>query len=173
MMKETINYRLGTTADAAGLAAAIGTVISQSVHYNALAITHETKRYNALFLGAKMAEDPCSVILATDGDTIAGFCLSRFDDYTIWLEWFGVLPGYRSRGIAASLLDELENYVTVRQCHKIWCDCRTDNNAAIQLLGRAAYQQVGTLQHHWYGQDFFIWDKRVIPATSKNHGPDE
>jgi len=136
-------------------------LIEQIPYYNDLAKRNETARYNAKALTAKIKEDEYAVIIAEINNQIAGFCLSRFDDYTIWLEWFGVPDNHRGKGLAKLLLQKLEETVVQRGCHKVWCDSRTSNGAAIHLLSQAGYSQLVTINNHWYNQDFILWEKQV------------
>ena len=156
---------LAVKEDAAALASAIQSLINAIPYYNDLAKQHEIKRYSNRAVAQKIAEDPYSVIIAKEGNRIAGFCISRFDDYTIWLEWFGVTENYRGMGLTNQLLKKLEETVAVRECHKIWCDCRTSNQAAIHLLSAAGYTQITTLINHWYGQDFILWEKQIVLSS--------
>jgi len=153
--------RFATEPDAEPLAKAIETLIAAIPYYNDLAKSNETARYNAAALLAKMKEDPYAIIVAEESDCMAGFCLSRFDDYTIWLEWFGVTENFRGMGLTRQLLQKLEDTVITRDCHKIWCDCRTSNTAAIHLLTGAGYTQMVTVKNHWYKQDFILWEKAI------------
>ena len=160
-MTPLIALRKATEKDAAPLATAIENLINGIPYYNPLAKQHEIARYSAAALALKIKEDPYAVILACNENEIAGFCISRFDDYTIWLEWFGVTEKYRGAGITKQLLHALEKTVAERECHKIWCDCRTSNQAAIHLLGNTGYTQMVTVKNHWYGQDFILWEKII------------
>ncbi len=160
-MHPSITLRRATEKDAAALANAIEKLITGIPYYNALAKKHEISRYSIAALAIKIKEDPYSIILACIDNETAGFCISRFDDYTIWLEWFGVAEKYRGSGITHQLLLALEKTVAERECHKIWCDCRTSNQAAIHLLSSAGYTQIATIKNHWYGQDFILWEKTI------------
>ena len=160
-MNTALTLRQATALDTEVLAEAIKKLISAIPYYNDLAKQHETARYSSTTLLLKIKEDPWSVIILCNDNEIAGFCISRFDDYTIWLEWFGVTDNYRGQGITKQLLQALEATVATRACHKIWCDCRTSNQAAIHVLSNAGYSQIATLKNHWYGQDFILWEKTV------------
>ncbi|MEP6746352.1 MAG: GNAT family N-acetyltransferase [Bacteroidota bacterium] len=153
--------RFATMQDAPGLSKAVKRLIDDIPYYNDLAKNHETERYNAHALSEKIKEDPYSVIIAHTENEIAGFCFSRFDDYTIWLEWFGVVKEFRGARITKQLLQKLEETVIERKCHKIWCDCRTSNQSAIHLLTATGYSQIATIKNHWYNQDFIIWERQV------------
>lgn len=160
-MSAAIILRPATEKDSVALAGTIRQLIAGIPYYNELAKQHEIQRYNEAALALKIEEDPHAVLLACNGNHIAGFCISRFDDYTIWLEWFGVADDYRGQGLTRQMLQQLETTLAARSCHKIWCDCRTSNQAAIHLLISAGYSQIATVKNHWYGQDFILWEKLI------------
>ena len=160
-----IEIRYATKDDCKTLSKVIATVVQNIPYYNDLAKKNEILKFQHENLAIKITEDKLSAIIAVVDNNIAGFCLSRFDDYLIWLEWFGVLEKYRKKNISDLLLTELENTITWRSCHKIWCDCRTANNASIHILTNHGYKQRVTIPNHWYGQDFIIWEKPVSQAN--------
>ena len=137
----------------------IAAVIQAIPYYNDTAKQDEIQKFTAGKLQVKIGEDTYAVIVAYADNEIAGFCLSRFDDYTVWLEWFGVVQEQRRKGIANLLLNALAETLAPRQCHKIWCDCCTENKAAIHILTAHGYRQLVTVSNHWYGQDFILWEK--------------
>ena len=126
--------------------------------YNKRARRAELARYTARGLGALAAADPQSVLVARDGDALVGFCVSRFDDGTIWLSWFGTAAHARGRGIGAALLAALAETLATRHAHKIWCDSRVENTRSRSVLERAGFQRIATLTNHWYGQDYYLWE---------------
>lgn len=148
-------------SECGALSELIAEVIKAIPYYNDLAKQGEVQKFTSFSLQQKIEEDPYSVIVARVNNQLAGFCLSRFDDYTIWLEWFGVLPEFRGKGIANLLLDGLKETAKPRRCHKIWCDCRTENKASIHILTAHGLRQLATINNHWYGQDFILWEKFV------------
>ncbi|OGI91232.1 hypothetical protein A3A09_00270 [Candidatus Nomurabacteria bacterium RIFCSPLOWO2_01_FULL_42_20] len=151
--------RLMTESDSLELSQVIKEVIQDIPYYNDLAKSNEIKKFSASALADKIREDKYSAIVATENKKIIGFCLSRFDDYLIWLEWFGILKNQRGKRISKLLLEELEKTTHLRGCHKIWCDCRTTNEASKHILSAFGYQQIATVSNHWYGQDFILWQK--------------
>ncbi|MEO5594458.1 MAG: GNAT family N-acetyltransferase [Chitinophagaceae bacterium] len=161
-MNKPPSLRPATEQDAAPLAKSIEKLIVNIPYYNDLAKRNEINRYSATALLTKIKEDKHAVIIAGTENEIAGFCLSRFDDYTVWLEWFGVTENYRGMGLTRQLLQKLEDTIAERGCHKIWCDCRTSNQAAIHLLTTTGYSQITTIKNHWYKQDFILWEKEII-----------
>ena len=158
-MNEEVTIRQAIQSDCAKLSEVIEAVIKAIPYYNDLAKESEIKKFQPSDLELKIVDDKHSVIIATIKDEIVGFCLSRFDDNLIWLEWFGVLEVYRGTGISNLLLTELDKTVLIRGCHKIWCDCRTSNKASIHILTTHGYKQIVTIPNHWYKQDFILWEK--------------
>ena len=147
--------------DAEPLSLLFAQVVLALPYYNELAKRSEIEKYSIALLRESIASDPDSVLVAKSVREIIGFCISRYDDGLIWLSWFGVHPLYRRRGIGSALLDKLEDSVLNGRSHKIWCDCRTDNQASKLVLTNRGYSQLCTVRNHWYGQDFILWEKLV------------
>lgn len=140
------------------VAALMHDVIRPLAYYNERARRAELSKYSAGGLRALIAEDPQSVLVARAAGGLTGFCVSRFDDGTIWLSWFGTAAHARGRGVGAALLAALANTVPSRNAHKIWCDSRVDNMESAAVLERFGFRRIATLTNHWYGQDFFLWE---------------
>ena len=136
-------------------------VLTSLPYYNEQAKASELVKYKPSLLRDSAEEDPDSILVARDADQIVGFCFNRNDDGVIWLSWFGVHPDYRRMGIGSALLRKLESTVREGRSHKIWCDCRTENEVSKCTLAKEGYTQLFTLLNHWYGQDFIIWEKLV------------
>lgn len=132
--------------------------IQPLTYYNARARRAELAKYTAAGLRALLAEDPQAVLVAHEDAGLVGFCVSRFDDGTVWLSWFGTTARARGRGVGASLLAALAATLPSRHAHKIWCDSRTDNVESRSVLERAGFRRIATLTNHWFGQDFFLWE---------------
>ena len=136
-------------------------VVKALPYYNETAKRSELEKYSAISLCDSISNDPDSVLVARATREIVGFCLSRHDDGLIWLAWFGVHPLYRRRGVGSALLQKLEDIVRNGRSHKIWCDCRTENEISKRVLTDHGYTQLCTVLNHWYGQDFILWEKLV------------
>jgi len=128
-------------------------------YYNDLAKENEEKKYSYAELLKKIDEDSRSIIIIKETENIAAFCFSRFDDFTIWLEWFGTVKQYRGKKLCEILLAKLEESAKDRKCHKIWCDSRTENQKSINVLVKNGYENIALIKNHWYSQDFFLWQK--------------
>ncbi|MCA6367577.1 MAG: GNAT family N-acetyltransferase [Cytophagales bacterium] len=129
--------------------------------YNALARTSEAEHYNVLNLKAMVDHDPRSVIVARDNGQIKGICINRFDDYTIWLSWIMVdnSIGNLRAGVGSAILNKLNESASERDCHKVWCDCRTDNVIGIEFLKKNGYSVLCEIKNHWYRQDFYLMER--------------
>ena len=152
-----------TAADASSAASLIQSVISDLAYYNARAKREELAKYSASELLKLVDEDPTAVLIAWIDGVVAGFAISRYDDGLIWLSWFGVSRELRRKGIGQRLLNAVEATAAQRDAHKIWCDTRTDNAESARVLVRNGFKQICQVSNHWYGQDFFLWEKTVRP----------
>ena len=131
-------------------------------YYNEISKRSEIAKYAPESLRMSELESPSSVLVARDEGRLVGFCFSKDDDGLIWLAWFGVHPTYRRRGIGLALLQKLEEIAHNKNSHKIWCDCRTENEASKAALSKYGYIELCTVRKHWYGQDFILWEKSVV-----------
>jgi ribosomal protein S18 acetylase RimI-like enzyme len=132
--------------------------IQPLAYYNESARNAELAKYTAEGLRSLIAEEPQNVLVARDDGGLVGFCVSHFDDGTVWLAWFGTDHRARGRGIGAALLAALAKTLPSRHAHKVWCDSRVDNTESRSVLERAGFQRIATLANHWYGQDYFLWE---------------
>jgi ribosomal protein S18 acetylase RimI-like enzyme len=140
------------------VAALMRDTIQPLAYYNERARRTELAKYSADGLRSLVAEDPQAVLVARDSSGPIGFCVSRYDDGTIWLSWFGTDARARGRGVGGSLLAALAKTLPSRHAHKIWCDSRVENTPSQSVLARAGFRRIATLTNHWYGQDFFLWE---------------
>lgn len=147
--------------DAEAVSALFNQIIQALPYYNATAKESEIKKYSADLLRSSVGQEPESVLIAKRNGQLAGFCFSENDDGLIWLAWFGVHPSFRRQGVGLALLKRLEDMARQKKSHKIWCDCRTENQASKVALTKQGYVELCTVRNHWYGQDFILWEKLV------------
>jgi len=158
-----LKTKYATKNDLAELSILFVEIVESLKYYNDTAKKDELAKYTSSELEKKIAEDELSIIIVRNDSELVGFCFSRFDDYTIWLEWFGIADKYRGNKIGDIILNELEKSTLKRGCHKIWCDSRTENISSLKVLLKNGYNLITTLKNHWYNQDFFIWQKQLTP----------
>ncbi len=150
-----------TVDEADAVSELVTSTIRSLSYYNERAQTEEVGKYGPSDLISSLNEDAYSVLLAKENDEIIGFCISKYDDGLVWLAWFGVKASHRNKGVGEKLLTALEGSAPKRRAHKIWCDTRTVNLTAQHVLQKAGYTKIATLENHWYGQDFLLWEKFV------------
>jgi len=114
-------------------------IVQSLPYYNETAKRSEIAKYTPQLLREHVKKDPDSVLVAHLAEKLVGFCFSNMDDGLVWLAWFGVHPSYRKHGVGRALLERLDETVRSRRSHKIWCDCRTENEASKIVLARHGY----------------------------------
>lgn len=142
----------------------VGILFSQILHelpyYSPLAKGCESKKYTLAKLAEKRSQDPYSILVAVDeSDKVLGFCFNHFDDFTIWVDWFGVERHTRRRGIGKTLLNCLFELSEKRGAHKVWCDTRSSNEPSKNLLREMEFNEIVEIKNHWYKQDFILWER--------------
>jgi ribosomal protein S18 acetylase RimI-like enzyme len=165
MAKVNYSTQYATQQDLKTLSQVFLDVLRPIPYYNDLAKENEETKYSYDELSKKLHEDSKSLILIKENGNIVAFCFSRFDDFTIWLEWFGIVKPYRGLKLSGLLLNKLEESARDRNCHKIWCDSRTENKKAISILEKNGYENIALIKNHWYKQDFFLWQKFLIDGN--------
>lgn len=146
-------------ADAAELSHLFRDMVGHLSYYNELARREEIAHYTEHKLIEKIQDDPYSVVVAIFNDQIIGFCFNRFDDYTIWLEWIITRSGFQHQGVGTALIAKLAEFSKQRNCHKIWCDCRTSNEVSKHFLEKNGFEFIAMIANHWYQQDFVLLHK--------------
>ncbi|MDF1496763.1 MAG: GNAT family N-acetyltransferase [Patescibacteria group bacterium] len=134
-------------------------IIDETTYYSAEARSTECAKFSVENLQKILDNDQAILLTAKDGDDIVGFCYGFFDCGTFWADWIGVLAEYRGKGVAMNLMKELGELLTFTNAHKIWCDTRCANTESNNLLKKNGFEQVAQLKNHWYGQDYYIWEK--------------
>lgn len=162
-MPQEISYHYATAADIPGFLALFGRVIpSLSEYYNDWAISTEMSRITAEYVAAQISANPKALLLARCGEEYAGFSLNRDDDGPIWVDWYGVNPDFRRQGIGDGLIDFLyRDHSPPSSATKLICDTRINNTPSITLLEKQGFRKLCELTNHFYGQDFFLWEKML------------
>ena len=98
---------------------------------------------------------------AVVGDQMAGFIAGdpQPREGVGWIATLGVLPEYRRRGIAGSLLSTCEGQLALP---RIRLSVRKDNESAISLYRNAGYVMVDVWRRYYNsGQDALVFEKRL------------
>jgi len=136
-------------------------VLAGIPYYNAATKREDPPRYTIQRLRAKLRDDKYSVMVAQDKSGILGYAFTHFDDHLIWIDWYGVDPKSRRKGVGSAILQQLIRTAPRRKAHKVWCDTRTTNEPAKATLRRNGFSEIAQLRNHWYGQDFILWERTV------------
>jgi ribosomal protein S18 acetylase RimI-like enzyme len=86
----------------------------------------------------KLATQPEMFLIAIVNERITGTVMVGYDGHRGWINYLGVDPGHRRRGIAAALMAEAECLLRTRGCPKINLQVRTTNAEVI-----AFYRSIG------------------------------
>jgi ribosomal protein S18 acetylase RimI-like enzyme len=75
----------------------------------------------------------------------------------VWIATIAVMPVYRRRGFAKSLLETVENRSNLPRC---LLNVRPSNHAAIQLYEQLSYRKIDTWSGYYEdGEDSLIYEK--------------
>lgn len=157
----TVTTRALEVADLSAAAALLETAIASSPHYNAVAKLEEIAAHTPAKLQTNLELDALSAIGLFEGDQLAGVIVSSVDAGLLWLGWIVVGDAWRGHGLSHVLMRAFEASAAKRGVHKIWCDSRIGNTASKVLLERHGYAVAVVLERHWYGLDYYLWEKRV------------
>lgn len=160
-MNGKFDIRPATQEDVANASALLRHVVQGLHYYNEIARETEIKKFDPGGLSA-FVRDPSKVVLIareTGSSAMAGLIIGGEDDCLLWINWFIVAPEFRKSGVAYALIQQFEAEARRRGSHKIWCDCRTPNIPSIRLLTKYGFQIFGRATRHWYGQDFYLWER--------------
>jgi ribosomal protein S18 acetylase RimI-like enzyme len=159
-MSYDLNIRPAQPSELNEVSKLFSEILESLPYYNSLAKSSELKKYTPLKLKDKISQDPYSVIVALNGSgKVKGFCFNHFDDFTIWIDWFGVEPSSRKKGVGMAILKTVFETATKRGAHKVWCDTRSSNEPSKNLLKKAGFREIVEIKNHWYKQDFILWER--------------
>jgi len=146
------------------LVALMHATIAALSYYNESAIRAELAKYTADEVRSRIAGDPSAALVARDGDGLVGYCVSRWDNGTIYLDWYGTDPRARGRGIGAALLDALTGATEADGIWTIQTAIFPENTASLRLHQQAGFRVVGTRQrigcHHGRWRDVTLLERR-------------
>ncbi|HEV2992335.1 MAG TPA: GNAT family N-acetyltransferase [Candidatus Angelobacter sp.] len=90
---------------------------------------------------------------------IIGACLLRLDEGGVWwLAWIVTDTEFRGRKVASALIAAAKTLIRNAGGHKIWCDCRSNNDPSRKMLTKNGFRSLCEIKNHWYKQDFILWE---------------
>jgi len=87
----------------------------------------------------KLAVRPDLFLVAEAGGAVVGTVMVGYDGHRGWINYLGVDPGSRHRGIARALMDEAERLLRADGCPKINLQVRTSNTEAVEFYRRIGF----------------------------------
>ncbi|MCP5106393.1 MAG: GNAT family N-acetyltransferase [bacterium] len=85
------------------------------------------------------ARETADLLVAENGTDIIGTVLATHDGRKGWLNRLAVVPGYRFRGVARTLLETAENTLYKKGIEIIACLIEDDNPNSMKFFKRAGY----------------------------------
>lgn len=108
-------------------------------------------------------EDPNRIILVAEkGEKIVGFAKGRLNPWGVsTMNFMGVDPLYRRKGIGRNLVEEYINESKLRGYHKICLRTAPTLKPAIRLYVELGFVPEGLMRRHAYGTDIIIYSKFI------------
>lgn len=101
--------------------------------------------------------------IVIDNGNVVGFLfgvIERLSNANIfYLEWNGITPLYRNKGIMQSMWNRMDMWSRDKGLEGILVDTLTNNQKMIRFLQKNNMNIWVELKNHWYGQDYFLWGK--------------
>lgn len=160
-MLSVVDIRYATPNDVQTMFSLFEQVVRPLEIYSIEARAGEIEKFSPPNLLTRIANDPKAVSIAYLDDAPAGFSITDDQHGPIWLEWYGTLPIARGHGVGEKLVRRLIEEAPARGATKLWCDTRVNNTASIGLFEKLGFVRLCDLTNHWYGQDFYLWERVV------------
>lgn len=84
-----------------------------------------------------------SYLVATDGEEVVGYAVTSLAGDVAELQRIAVDPAYRRRGLAASLLREVERLAAEGEAERLLLEVREDNTTAAAFYRSQGFAEVG------------------------------
>jgi ribosomal protein S18 acetylase RimI-like enzyme len=91
-------------------------------------------------IARKLKVRPDLFLVALLDNTIVGTVMVGYEGHRGWINYLGVCPNHRRRGIARQMMDEAERLLRLEGCPKINLQVRTSNTEVL-----AFYRAIGYL----------------------------
>jgi ribosomal protein S18 acetylase RimI-like enzyme len=108
-----------------------------------------------------LAKNSKAVSLAFNSGELVGFCVIQDQNGPIWIDWYGVHADVRRCGVGEAILSRLIAENANGSSTKLWCGTRTTNDPSMNLLEKMEFRRLCTLKKHWYGEDFYLWERML------------
>lgn len=137
-----LTYRLARVADAHALA-----VLSRDHVEKGLSWRYVPARLRALIRSPEVC-----VVVASDGEEVAGFAVMEFGDTRAHLVLMCVQPGLRRRGVGRGLIDWLLASAEVAGIESVHLELRADNEVALAFYRSLGFSETLQLPGYYGGR---------------------
>ena len=165
-----IVIRRATSADSRAISQFANKEITHAMHYNFASRKEYASKVTTAYIRSVIDSGGAAVI-AMHNKEMAGCLWATFDsaDRSImYFEWTLVAKPYREHDLAYRMHMDLEKIVMKEGVRKIWGDSRASNYQAINLEKKLGIRTIGKLRHHWFGQDYILWEKQLKKARARH-----
>jgi ribosomal protein S18 acetylase RimI-like enzyme len=115
-----------------------------------LVVPHNNPRRD---IQRKLKINPEWFLVGVLRDEIIATCMAGYEGHRGWINYLAVSPQYRRRGVAATIMKEVENRLSAAGCPKINLQIRRSNIEVVRF-----YQSIG------YSEDLVVnMGKRIEP----------
>ncbi len=98
-------------------------------------------------IARKRTVQPELFLVAAAAGDVVGTAMFGYDGHRGWVNYLGVDPAYRCRGIARTLMAEGERLLRERGCPKLNLQVRTGNAEAIAFYDALGYTRDDTVSY--------------------------
>lgn len=129
--------------------------------YSEEARTGECNKFTAENIEPRLTDPDNRDFIALDNDKVIGFVYSFVEANVLFIQWVGVDPSYRKKGIMKSLLSYVENFCKANRIATIWLDTNKRNEPAIRFFATNGFSKFCSIDNFWYGHDYYFWIKQL------------
>jgi ribosomal-protein-alanine N-acetyltransferase len=107
------------------------------------------------------------VVVARDGERVAGFGIMRYGDDDAHLDLFCVAPRYRGVGLGRRLLEWLEKPALVAGIGAVFLEVRASNRSGQAFYERLGYRVLARLSGYYQGRETALRMGRELGRRSQ------
>jgi ribosomal protein S18 acetylase RimI-like enzyme len=104
-------------------------------------------------IARKLKVNPELFLVGVEGTKVVATAMGGYEGHRGWVNYLGVDPDYRKKGLAKQLMETLEEKLLERGCPKLNLQVFTTNIEAMEFYDRIGYQR----------DEVVSYGKRLIP----------
>lgn len=126
-------------------------------------------RWTAERIAASIRASETNVLVALNGETIAGFAIMRYGESDAHLDLLAVAPRYRRMGVGRQLVHWLERCAVVAGIFDITLELRAENELARDFYISLGYRPLHQVPGYYQGREAALRMQRDLRQGS-GHG---